>query len=112
MMTKEKIDQYAATLRKERERLVAELKAKEAAPEDFGDDVDDAEGIEAQEAEGLGTQLAIGQALRDRIEEIDEALRRVEEGKYGICTKCGKEISERVLDVAPESALCEECKRS
>ncbi len=109
-MSMEKNHHYELKLKEERERLLKELKGKET-PADFGDDVDDAEGIEAEEAEELGTNLSIGQALRDRINEIDRALQKIGEGSYGKCIKCGGVISERVLDVAPESELCENCKK-
>ncbi|MEY4731785.1 MAG: hypothetical protein RL681_731 [Candidatus Parcubacteria bacterium] len=75
-------------MEKERERLLTDLKKAET-PEDFGDDVDDIDSIEAEEATDLGNKLAVGQALRDRIAEIDEALMKI--GK-------GEQLTEAYLD--------------
>jgi len=35
------------------------------------------------------------------LEEIEAALRRIEEGTYGICTNCGKQIAEERLEHCP-----------
>ncbi len=109
MLSKQKIKEYKERLEKENKRLIKELKEVEA-PESFGRDVDSFD-EEADEAEELTTHLATGQTIRDRINEIDSALNDVRTGKYGICKKCGAEISERVLDVVPESRFCRDCKK-
>ncbi len=53
-------------------------------------------------------------ALKDRerrsIVELIEALKRIDEGIYGICEECGKAISEKRLQAAPAATLCIECK--
>jgi RNA polymerase-binding protein DksA len=48
-----------------------------------------------------------GQILR----EIDEALRRIEAGSYGMCSVCGKEIPAERLEALPYATLCVEDKR-
>ena len=77
----------------------------------FGRLGDDAASTEADGAEQFANELPVAQTLRDRLEEIDAALAAVTDGTYGTCTKCGKGISTTVLDIAPESRLCEQCKR-
>ena len=44
-----------------------------------------------------------------RLVAIDQALRRLEEGEYGYCLKCGEEIAEKRLDVDPAAAYCVNC---
>jgi len=44
------------------------------------------------------------------IRAVDEALLRLENGKYGICTTCGKEISKARLEAVPWTRLCISCK--
>ncbi len=78
-MTNEYVKKYELALAAEKDRLVKELQEVEK-PENFGDDVDDTEGIEASEAEDLGNRLAIGQTLRNRINEIDSALNSIASG--------------------------------
>jgi len=43
--------------------------------------------------------------------DIDAALQRIEEGTYGICTSCGKQISEERLEARPWATLCIDCQR-
>ena len=43
--------------------------------------------------------------------EIDSALKRIEEGTYGICTNCGKEIPVDRLEALPWATLCIDCQR-
>lgn len=38
--------------------------------------------------------------------QIREALERLDMGKYGICERCGKEISARRLEALPYVTLC------
>jgi DnaK suppressor protein len=42
---------------------------------------------------------------------IDAALQRIDEGSYGTCARCGKEIAEERLEARPWSALCIDCQR-
>ncbi len=41
---------------------------------------------------------------------IDEALRRLKEGEYGKCVRCGKPISSARLKAVPHARMCIECK--
>jgi DnaK suppressor protein len=53
--------------------------------------------------------------IRDRerklIEKIKEALERIDQGSFGICEVCGKEISEERLMARPVTTLCIDCKK-
>ncbi|OGY97505.1 MAG: hypothetical protein A2855_02550 [Candidatus Liptonbacteria bacterium RIFCSPHIGHO2_01_FULL_57_28] len=104
----ENIDKYRAKLQAEHERLTTEIE-ESAKPQDFGSDVDMDE--ETDEGEALANRLAITQALKDELGEVEDALRRMEAGTYGTCTNCGKPINKETLDAAPESALCADCKK-
>ncbi|MBM7556047.1 TraR/DksA C4-type zinc finger protein [Halanaerobacter jeridensis] len=41
---------------------------------------------------------------------IDDALERIEEGQYGICDQCGREINEERLEIMPSTTMCYQCK--
>lgn len=43
---------------------------------------------------------------------IDEAIKRVEDGTYGSCLECGRQIAKKRLSVLPYSELCIECQKS
>ena len=52
--------------------------------------------------------------IRDRerklILKIQEALKRLEEGVYGICESCGEKIDKARLKARPVTTLCIDCK--
>ncbi|RME42408.1 MAG: hypothetical protein D6791_17780 [Chloroflexi bacterium] len=49
--------------------------------------------------------------IRSRhLEMVENALRRLEDGTYGICEGCGREIDPARLEVLPEAHLCVECQ--
>jgi RNA polymerase-binding transcription factor DksA len=52
-------------------------------------------------------------ALRDKrkIEEIDRALLKIEEGSFGRCERCKRAISRARLEAFPEVRLCRSCAR-
>jgi DnaK suppressor protein len=45
------------------------------------------------------------------LQEIDEALRRIELKTYGICENCGRAIAKARLEVLPQSRYCMKCVR-
>ena len=107
-MTKEKLQEYKTKLEKEQRLILAEIKQNET-PTDFGSDIDHFE-EESDEAEEMGNQLAVAQGLKGRLDDIEVALAKIQDGKYGICEKCGEEIEAEILDIDPESRLCKRDK--
>lgn len=43
--------------------------------------------------------------------DIDAALKRIEDGTYGTCTNCGKQIAPERLEARPWATLCIDCQR-
>jgi DnaK suppressor protein len=107
-MDKQKLDGYKKKLEKERGMLLAEIKQSES-PKNFGADTEDPD-EESDKSEEVGNQLAVAEDLKNRLGEIDVALSKVQNGKYGICEGCGKAIEVEILDIDPESRLCKTCK--
>jgi RNA polymerase-binding protein DksA len=66
---------------------------------------DDATELFLQEEE-----MTIDLSLRAMLDEVEHALQRMDEGTYGKCERCGKEIPPRRLEARPFSTLCVECK--
>jgi DnaK suppressor protein len=49
---------------------------------------------------------------RQLLRDIDECLRKIQEGTYGFCEECGEEISQKRLNVIPTATLCIDCKET
>ncbi|MHC4940331.1 MAG: TraR/DksA family transcriptional regulator [Planctomycetota bacterium] len=59
--------------------------------------------------EGLGVDIAAGQAESEILAATEEALLRIERGTYGICAECGKPIAEQRLEAIPYTTVCIDC---
>ncbi len=69
-----------------------------------GDEADvAADAIDRTLLTALGTQDA------KRLQQIDNALDRIYQGKYGRCVMCGKEIPEERLKALPYAFMCVSC---
>jgi DnaK suppressor protein len=57
-------------------------------------------------------ELAVEQAEQRTalLREVEDALRRIQEGTYGICSKCGGRIRAKRLVVMPWANLCVACQ--
>ena len=44
------------------------------------------------------------------IDNLENAIKRIELGTYGICRRCGKLISKKRLEVVSHATLCIDCK--
>ena len=44
--------------------------------------------------------------------QIDDALKRIDDGSYGICTQCNKPITMSRLKAVPYASMCIACQRT
>lgn len=47
---------------------------------------------------------------KKRLIAVRKALKRIEDKQYGFCLECDEPISEKRLEVAPETELCLDCQ--
>ena len=47
-----------------------------------------------------------------KLNNIEDALYKIENGTYGICDSCHKQIDEDRLDILPETNLCSNCAKN
>jgi DnaK suppressor protein len=61
----------------------------------------------------LGREIdyTLGENSEEVLSQIDAALKRIEEGTYGTCARCGKPIAPERLEASPWASLCIDCKR-
>jgi len=101
-------------LERERKRLIEELKQiranvrpaeerREGSP--FGKREE-----EATETLELEKRLALEKGAGNLLAEVEHALRKFEEGTYGLCDVCGQPIDPARLEALPQASLCLSCK--
>lgn len=65
---------------------------------------------EADEVEEYGNLLAIERTLEQGLQDVILALDKMKKGKYGLCEKCQKPISQGRLKVYPQARHCNKCQ--
>lgn len=81
----------------------------DAARDSNLDDEHDPEGSTiAAERSLVGSLATRG---REQLREIDEALARLDIGRYGICVSCGEPVGAGRLQARPAAARCIRCAR-
>jgi DnaK suppressor protein len=101
-------DQLRRALEQRHEALVGELKRDAARlREEHAADSDD------EAVADLQVSLDQADLSRDagELREIEMALRRLDDGSYGVCIDCGVAIDFERLRAEPEAARCVECQR-
>jgi DnaK suppressor protein len=66
---------------------------------------------QAVEVQNDETLHAIDTATDVELAEVDEALRRMGEGEYGVCRDCGQPIAPLRLARLPQAVTCAACAR-
>ncbi len=59
----------------------------------------------------VDADVEVLQTERSMLEQINEALGRIERGEYGVCQQCAAKISEERLKALPYAPLCVTCAR-
>jgi DnaK suppressor protein len=111
--TKKELDDLRARLTSERAELAEQLATIEdqtfaTTQSDLSGDV----GLDDEAADaGTATferekDLSIENNVRDLMQKIDRALKRMDEGTYGTCDRCGKPIEKARVKALPYVDLC------
>ncbi len=64
----------------------------------------------ADEVEEYTTLLPIEYSLELHLKNINSALEKIKNGKYGMCEKCGSKIEDERLKAYPEVKNCSKCQ--
>ncbi len=118
-MTSIDTERFRAMLLDERKRVehaLANLRAEH--PGSLDEEVEEIEATSdnhlAETATAtLGREIdyTLGENSEQVLAEIDAALKRIEDGTYGTCVSCGREIPVERLEAYPWASLCIDCKR-
>ena len=111
-MSKKFLNQLRDQLKDRRHHLLKEVKLRLREFRDSGgyrltDTADIASNLIEDEI-----VMSIAQGEAREIEEIDNALKKIKKGKYGICECCGKKINNQRLMAIPFVNLCVKCKEA
>lgn len=110
-MNAKKLEHFKKILHQQLRDLTNQVTDDRAAAIDSADD--NAKDVVDKSQQDVNQEMALqlGERASRMIADIDQALQRIEEGTYGRCEHCGKEIDERRLEAVPTArydAVCQE----
>ena len=109
-MPKKELEKYRRLLQEKKTALLAELAktrhAEQETTEESTQDVAD-KAVSSYTREFL---YSLNDAERSTVQQIDQALARIEDGTFGLCLNCGTPMNEKRLSAIPWSRHCVECQ--
>jgi DnaK suppressor protein len=109
-MPKKELEKYRKLLQEKKTSLLAELAktrhAEEETTEESTQDIAD-KAVSSYTREFL---YSLNDAERSTVQQIDQALGRIEDGTYGLCLNCGTPMNERRLSAIHWSRHCVACQ--
>ncbi|MDQ7793981.1 MAG: TraR/DksA C4-type zinc finger protein [bacterium] len=80
---------------------VGELSLVDNHPADVGSDTFERE-----------KDVGLRDITRETLRQVEDALRRMDGGSYGLCVRCGRAIAAERLEALPEAAFCRACQEA
>lgn len=108
------MDQLRARLDDERQHALAQLSDMGVDPKTGQPDGEQFEQGFADSGQATAEKaltLSMAEGLMETLGEIEAAFTRMNDGSYGTCETCGKDIGDDRLDARPVARLCMNCKR-
>lgn len=104
---------YKGLLLKEKEKLMKYLKKQVEEEKRIGDEWNSPKDFEEWAYfTYVENDLSIKARQKlNRLKEINEALKRIENGKFGVCESCGGVIESERLELIPWTRYCSTCAR-
>jgi DnaK suppressor protein len=97
-------------LQQEIDAIMGEGLRSDVFQADETDSVDQHPADDASELFEREKNLTVRQTLEASLQAVNDALRKFDEGTYGICANCGKPIAEKRLRALPEATHCIDCQ--
>jgi DnaK suppressor protein len=99
--------QRLETMVAELDRSVVTLSPEPPDPDNHGTPGDADAGLDLA---NNARAAAILEVAQEQLKHVHEALRRLDEGRYGRCVDCGTELPAGRLEAKPEAARCMTCQ--
>src|SRR3989338_7073939 len=119
-MTIDKIflEEQKLLLVERKQQILRELKQDGVRNPNASDDYDamfpdygDKEDENTAEVAAFEGNLSMEKNLEVSLFNVNKALKKIEEGNYGLCEKCGTMISPERLRAFPSATACMDCKK-
>jgi DnaK suppressor protein len=111
-MEAERLDHYRQILLEELRRHSELARGNQSDALEIAANDDGVKDVADQSVKDVGQEIEYRLSERESqlVADIDQALLRIDEGSYGVCARCGKDIPERRLDALPTARYDAECQ--
>jgi len=110
-LAQQRLKQLREALVAKRRQLEAEVGRSAIYEKGLDEDATKDLGDQANTAYTREFQFELGNGDRRLLREVVSALRKLDEGGFGECERCGELIGEKRLDALPFARYCIECQR-
>jgi DnaK suppressor protein len=109
-MDAKKLEHYRSILQEQLKQHTENVRGNQSdALESVDDGVKDSVDMSLQDV-SQELSLRMGERESQIVADIDQALLRIDEGSYGECGRCGKQIEERRLEAVPTARYDAACQ--
>lgn len=109
-MNAEKLEHFRRRLLAAKLQHTEHIRDDQAAAIELSDDgVKDSSDLSVMDV-SKELALRLGERESQMVADIDQALLRIREGSYGVCSRCGKLIDERRLEAVPTARYDATCQ--
>ena len=111
-MDAQKLEHYRRILNEQLRRLTESARENQSDAIEIAATDDGVRDVGDQSVKDVNQEIEYRLSERESkaIADIDQALMRIEEGTYGVCVRCGREIPERRLEAVPTARYDAECQ--
>ena len=113
MLNERELKKYRKKLLEAKREIWETVLGQKEVEEKLGEMVEEPKDLEDWADFTIEEEKLTGLALQELeiLRAIDNALRRIEEGTYGICEVCGGPIEKERLELLPWTTLCAKCSK-
>ncbi len=109
-MNAEQLQNYKQSLLAQRENLVGQVNESQRQTFDFDrENMQDPVDVAVNDRDQT-IMLSISESERTLLDQVDDALQRIELGSYGECANCQQEIGAARLKAVPHAQYCINCQ--
>ena len=111
-MDEKRLDHYRTVLLEQLRQQTEVARGNQNDALEFAANDDGVKDVADQSVKDVSQEIEyrLSERASQVIADIDQALLRIEEGSYGVCARCGKDIPERRLDAVPTARYDAECQ--
>ncbi len=111
-MDEKRLEHYRTVLLEQLRQQTEATRDNQADALEYASNDDGVKDVADQSVQDVNQEIEyrLSERASQVVADIDQALLRIDEGSYGVCARCGKEIPERRLDALPTARYDAECQ--